>query len=92
MDGGTDRAPLPMVRDPAIEKPPRVLREGEHRPLQAVSDGDSVAFPIQNVLHAVEIRTVVRPPFEDIILPLMDHLMRQRPDDLLFRLILQERH
>jgi hypothetical protein len=57
-----------------------------------VADGNPEAFTVEDLLHAMEVRTMVRPPLENIELPLMNHLVRQRADNFLLGLTLEKRH
>jgi len=51
-------------------------------------DGDRHgAVPIHFGHFAEKIRPMVRPPLQDIVLPLMNHFMRQRTHDLLLTIL-----
>jgi hypothetical protein len=51
-------------------------------------DGDRQgAVPIHLGHLAEKIRPMIRPPFQDIVLPLMNHFVRQRIHDLLLAVL-----
>jgi hypothetical protein len=92
VDGRPDGLAVPMVADPAPETLPRIPRKRQHRCVQRMAHRDAMAGLIQDPLHPVEVGAMVRAPLQDIILPLMDHLVCQSPYDFVLRLTLQERH
>jgi hypothetical protein len=50
-------------------------------------DGDRQGSVPVHLGHLAEkIRSMIRPPFQDVVLPLMNHLVRQRIHDLLLAL------
>ncbi len=51
-------------------------------------DGDSqCAAPIHLGHLAEKIRSMIRPPFQDVVLPLMNHFVGQCVDELLFTIL-----
>jgi hypothetical protein len=51
-------------------------------------DGDRQGtVPIHLGHLAEKIRPMIRPPFQDIVLPLMNHFVRQRAHDLLLSIL-----
>lgn len=51
-------------------------------------DGDCHgAAPIHLSHFAEEVRSMIRPPLQDVVLPLMNHFMRQRIYDFLFTIL-----
>jgi hypothetical protein len=45
------------------------------------------AVPIHLGHLAEKIRTMIRPPLQDVVLPLMNHFVRQRAHDLLLAIL-----
>lgn len=87
----TDRATLATVHAPALRAPPCVSAQGlDHRP-QAMRLPQHQPVPLDRLQLALKIGPVVRATLEDIILPLMDHLMREGAEQLVFRLRAQQR-
>jgi hypothetical protein len=75
---------LASVLKPAPSTPPYVPGERIHVLAQRVIDRDAQPIAVHACHHALEVRAVVRTALQDIILPLVDHLMRQRADDFRF--------
>ena len=73
-----NRPPLTSVQLAALPTAPGESREREHFLLQRMIDGDRQgAIPIHLGHLAEEIRPVIRPPLQTVVLPLMNHLVRQ---------------
>lgn len=86
----TDRATLATVHAPALRAPPCVSAQGlDHRP-QAMRLPQHQPVPLDRLQLALKIGPVVRATLEDIILPLMDHLMREGAEQFVCRLRAQQ--
>lgn len=70
-------APLSFVSASALLAPPRVFGKGLNAVIQAVPDRNTQPVSIQVAHFAAEVRTVIRPPSQNVKLPLMDHLVSQ---------------
>jgi len=82
MATGLDRPPLAPVNAPASPTAPRKPGERLHFLLQRVVDRngeDAVAVHLPHL--AEEIRSMIRTPLEDVVLPLVNHLMRHCADE-----------
>lgn len=78
-----DRPPLAMVNAAALPAAPSKAGQGEHFLLEGMVDRDGqCAVPIHFGHLSEKFSSVIRPPLEDVVLPLMDHLVRQCADEL----------
>ena len=85
MAAGVDRPPLASINAPASPTTPRKPRERLHFLLQRVVDRNGESAVAVHFPHlAEEIRSMIRMPLEDIVLPLVDHLMRYCADEFVF--------
>jgi len=83
-----NRPSLPSVHPAALPTAPGKWREGKDFPLQRMVDGDRQgAIPIHLGHLAEKIRPMIRPPLQDVVLPLMNHFVRQRAHDLLLAIL-----
>jgi len=79
-----NRVPLPAVQASTISAPPGESRQGAHFSLQRVVDRDGDFAGAIHLHHFPQkIQTVIRPPFQHIELPLMDHLMGEGIEEFL---------
>lgn len=79
-----NRASLASVHVAALSAAPGESSQGEDFLLQRMVDGDCQSpVPVHFGHLAEKIRPMVRPPLQDVVLPLMNHLVRQRIHDLL---------
>lgn len=78
-----DRPPLAMVNAAALPAAPGKAGQGEHFLLEGMVDRDGqCAVPIHFGHLSEKFSSVIRPPLEDVVLPLMNHLMREGADEL----------
>lgn len=56
---------------------PGILGQGGHGSAQRVIDRNAEAVLVHARHHATKIETVIRAPLQDVILPLMNHFVRQ---------------
>ena len=83
-----NRSPLASVHSPAFLTAPGKSCEGEHFLLQRMVDGDGQCTAPIHLGHLAEkIRPMIRPPFQDVELPLMNHFVGQRVHDLLLAIL-----
>ena len=90
MPARPDGAALTFIRSPALNATPDIMPQGFHGGLQIMVDGDAQPFTIHLGHLPQEISSMIRASFQKVELPLMNHLVRECPDHLLFRLILQK--
>jgi hypothetical protein len=77
---------LPTIDLSAVCATPSKSRQGQHFFLQLMVGGDGDVARTIHLRHLPEkIPSVVRPPFQHIELPLVDHLMGEGIQQLLFR-------
>ncbi len=78
-----NRPPLASVHTAALPAAPSKSGEGKHFLLERMVDRDrQCAVPIHLGHLPQKFSPMIRPPLQDVVLPLMDHLVRQRADDL----------
>jgi hypothetical protein len=83
MPSRLNRPPLAPIDAAALPAPPREAGEGEHFVLQRVVDRNGEGAVAIHFCHLAEkIRSMAGASLENVILPLMDHLMGQRADEL----------
>jgi len=83
-----NRPPLASVHSAALPTTPGKSRQGEDFLLQRMVDSDRQgAVPIHLGHLAEKSRPMIRPPLQDVVLPLMNHFVRQRIDDLLLAIL-----
>lgn len=71
---------LPLVNATAVLAPPSISGQGGHFFAQRVIDRDAEAVLVHARHHAPKIHTVIRAALQNIVLPLMNHFMRQGHD------------
>jgi hypothetical protein len=76
-----------MVQPAAFRAAPGVLAEGLYGILKGMVQGDAQSIVIHFFHLADEVRPVARPSLEYIVLPLVNHFVRQRADDFLLVLL-----
>lgn len=77
-----DRAPLTAVDPSALPAAPRKAGQREHLLLKPMIDRDGQFAAVVHLVHlAQEFLPVIRAPFENVELPLMNHLMRNGADE-----------
>ena len=89
---GTNRLSLPMVITAAFRTAPGVFGQRMDGLIQRVADRDPETVAVHDRHHSMKLGPVIRVPLQNIVLPLVNHLVRQRPDNLLIRLILKQRN
>jgi hypothetical protein len=89
---GPDRSSLSLVGSATTKATPGVFRQLPNHMIQRVMDRDRQTALIHLTHLSREILPVVGPAFQHIELPLMNHLMRQRVDQLIMGLLVQQRH
>jgi hypothetical protein len=72
-----DGPALPSVEVSASLTAPGILGEGGYLMAKRVVDRNAEAVSIHLSHHAAKIRPMVRAALQDIVLPLMDHFMRE---------------
>ena len=83
-----NRPSLAPVHSAALPTAPGESREGEDFLPEGMVDGDREGTVAIHLRHLAEkIRTVIRSPFQDVILPLMNHFVCQRAHDLLLAVL-----
>jgi hypothetical protein len=75
-----DRPALAPVQISALLAPPGIAGERIHFLVEGMIDRDSQPVLIHAMHHPPEIGAVIRPPLQNIVLPLMDDFMRERGD------------
>ncbi len=83
---GSDRATLAVVHLSALYATPGILAQGLDRVIERVTDGDPEAIAVHVDHLAIEVRPMIGPALQDVVLPLVNHLVRERFDDFLCRL------
>ena len=79
-----NRPSLPPVDTPATAATPRETGQRQHFLLERVVEGDAQSAVSVHLRHfSQKVRSMIRPPLEDIELPLMDHFMGKGTDELL---------
>ena len=79
-----NRASLPLVQSTTLLAAPGESSQGEDFLLQRMVDGDRQGPVSIHLGHLAEkILSMIWPPLEDVELPLMNHFVRERIDDLL---------
>lgn len=79
-----DRVPLPVIQASTVFAAPGKSRQGANFFLQRVVDRDGDFAGSIHLRHFQEkIQAVIRPPFQHIELPLMNHLMGEGIEELL---------
>jgi hypothetical protein len=79
-----NRASLPLVQSATLLAAPGESSQGEDFLLQRMVDGDRQGPVSIHLGHLAEkILSMIWPPLEDVELPLMNHFVCQRIDDLL---------
>ena len=81
-----DRPPLTAVDIAALLALPGVPQERLHA-YEIMPHSNAQPVPIHHCHHPVEARAVTRPLPQNLMLPLMNHLVRQRPDNFCDRLV-----
>src|SRR5688500_13801730 len=84
---GANRVPLPLIIAATCRAAPGVFRWRVDGLLQGMAGGDAETVAVHDRHHALKLGAMIRPPLQNIVFPLMNHLMRQRPHNFLFRLI-----
>src|SRR5213594_3009685 len=84
-----DGAPLALIDPAAPQAAPGIFGQCANRVVKVVADRDVQAVAIHRRHFFAKVRAVVRPFLENIELPLVDHLVRQRAEYFLVRLLLQ---
>ena len=80
-----DRAPLTAVDHSALPAAPRKTGQCEDLLLKPMIDRDGQFAAAVHLVHlAQEILPVIRAPFENVELPLMNHLMRNGANEFVF--------
>jgi len=83
---GLDRPTLSPVDPSTVQTAPRKSRQGEHFLLKRVVCGDGHLTRSIHLPHLLEkVQAVIRPPLQDIELPLVDHLMGEGIQEFLLR-------
>ena len=83
-----NRPSLPLVQSATLLAAPGESSQREDFLLQRMVDGDGQGPVSIHLDHLAEkIRAMIRPPFQNVELPLMNHFMRQRIHDLLLPII-----
>jgi len=82
-----DSAPLSFIDFPASSALPGVRGKCPDRLVEPVPDRDAEPIAVHGRHLVGKVRSVVRSSLEDIELPLVNHLVRQRADDLPFSLL-----
>ena len=90
MTTGTNRVALPVIIMPAVRASPGVFRQRMNGLIQGMADRNAEPIPIHDGHQPMKLRPVVRPPLQNIVLPLMNHFMRQRADEFILRLTLEQ--
>ena len=77
-----DRPSMAPVNAPASSAAPGKAGKGLHFFFQRMVDRHGKSAVSVHLPHLPEeIRSVIRPPLEDVVLPLVNHLVRQRTDE-----------
>ena len=80
-----DRPSLPSVDASAAPAAPGKAGQGLHFLFQRMVDRDRQCTVAVHLTHLPEkIRSMVRPPLEDVVLPLVDHLVCECTDEFVF--------
>jgi len=79
-----DRASLSFIDFPASSALPGVRGKCPDRLVVPMADRDAQSIAVHGRHFARKVRSVIRSSFEHIELPLVNHLVRQRADDLTF--------
>jgi hypothetical protein len=83
MSAWLNRPSLASVDTAALPAAPGEAGEGKHFLLERMVDRDRQgAIPIHLGHLPQKFSSVIRPPLEDVVLPLMDHLMRESANEL----------
>jgi hypothetical protein len=83
-----NRSSLASVYSAALPTTPGELCESQDFLLQGMVDGDRESAVSIHLGHLSEkVRSMVWPPLQDIVLPLMNHFVRQRAPDLLLAIL-----
>ena len=84
-----NRPPLASVDTAALPAAPSEAGEVKHFLLERMVDRDRQgAVPIHLGHLPQKFSSMIRPPFEDVVLPLMDHLVREGADELVPAILL----
>jgi hypothetical protein len=83
-----NRPSLASVYSAALPTTPGELCESQDFLLQGMVDGDrEIAVPIHFGHLSEKVRPMVWPLFQNVVLPLMNHFVRQRAPDLLLAIL-----
>ncbi len=83
MPSGLNAAALSPVNGTALLAAPGELSQCRDLFVHRVIDGNTEAMPVHPAHHAAEICSMIRAALQNIVLPLVNHFMRQRRDSLL---------
>jgi len=85
---GLNRPSLAAIHSSALPATPGKSREGENFLLQGMIDGDRQGpVPIYLGHLAEKIHAMIRPSLQNVVLPLMNHFVRQRVRNLLLAIL-----
>ena len=76
-------AALSAVNGAAPLAAPDILGQGRDVFAHRVVDGNAEAFLVHPCHHAAKVHSMIRAALQNIVLPLMNHFMRQRRQDLM---------
>ena len=77
MSSGLNAPALPPVDGAAVLAAPGIFGQSSYFFAEGVVDRDAETIFIHPCHHATKIQSVIRAAFQNIVLPLMDHFMRQ---------------
>ena len=69
---------LPPVDGAAVLAAPSIFGQSRHFFAEGMVDRDAEPIFIHPCHHATKVQSMIRATFQNIVLPLMDHFMRQR--------------
>ena len=77
MPARVDRPAVPPVDGPAMLAAPGVFCQGRDGPAERVIQRDAEPILVHARHHAAKVRPMVRATLQDVVLPLVNHFMRQ---------------